>query len=249
MSEQLKRLQRTRRNMAIKAGKLLPINKGHGEGSGERELPQITGPKTIRTLGAVRSLVRSTVGHLKPVIPPGRNERFRNLIMVVLDASPLVEEVRKWSDIDVRAEVFEGFGKPTLVNFDVILTDHDPNHSELEGVSKAEQLSLGVLGEDVFERAVEAIWNNPEMAPVGIRGRVLVSSSVPTDSEESRVESDDRLEHAQEKARDAAEQQDTKDDESVLFDMRDLGYVDEAARVDDLFARYGAPRFDPTWRP
>ncbi len=249
MNEQLKRLQRTRRNMAIKAGKLLPINKGRGEGSGERKLPQITGPKTIRALGTARNFARSTIGHLRPVIPPGRNQRFQNLISVVLDTSPLVEEVREWADIDVRAEVFEGFGKPTLVSFDVVLTDHDPNHSELGDVSRPERRSLVVLSEDVLERVVEAIWDNPEMAPVGIRGRVLVSSAMSPDSEGSEVGTEGVLGDVEDRARVAAQGQDIKADESVLFDMRDLGYVDEVARVDDLFARYGAPSFDPTWRP
>lgn len=249
MSDQPKRLQRTRRNMAIRAGKLLPINKGATEEEAVRELPQITGTKTIRALGTFRDLARSTIGNLKPQIPPGRNERFRTLITGVMDASPLIEEVRNWASIEVRAEVFEGFGKPTLVSFDVVLVDHDPNHDELEGVSKAEKLSLGVLGEDVFERIIEAVWNNPEIAPVGIRGRVVISDSVDETVEAAENKVEDNKSETVEKAQAAAEKQGVKANERVLFDMRDLGYPDEAARVDDLFARHGGPASDPAWRP
>ncbi len=249
--------RRRARIKALRAGKRLPINKGSGEPSIERRLPQITGKKTIAALGAFRSMVRGAFGNLKVSVPPGRNERFESLITRVLDASPLIDDIEEILTVRVRVNVFEGFGKPTLVSFDVLIVDRSDQLDEVRddylarsnalvvsGDSSAEaedssenheQTGLGVLGSDLFDRVVSAVWNNPEMAPIGVRGRVIAVHGEVDQDEANQAES--------------LAGTDLRPNEELLFDMRDLGYVDEIARVDDLYQRYGAPAFDPLWRP
>lgn len=237
----------------IALGLGLPVNKGSGEAT-ERRLPQITGKKTIYTLGALRSMIKGMLGNIKPTVPPGRNDRFRQLIASVIDASPLTADLRQYLGVEERVEVFEGFGKPTLVSFDVMLMDPEDHldrvrdlylarrsgllepveDQQTEGLSDQEKAGLGVLGADLFDRVVAAVWNNPELAPIAIRGRVIAASE-REDEELDLPRTKNKIE--------------MRPGEELLFDMRDLGYTDEIARMDDLYARYGAPASDPGWRP
>ena len=105
----------------------------------------------------------------------------------------------------VLVEVGEGFGRPSLVSADIIVADG------------------GGGAVPMLDRVTRALWDNPEMAPVNVRARVLQSTG--GELEEPGAQSE------------------------CLADMTTIGFADEIARPDELFARYGAPASDPAWRP
>ena len=108
----------------------------------------------------------------------------------------------------VLVEVGEGFGRPSLVSADIIVADGGGGDG-------------GAV--PMLDRVTRALWDNPEMAPVNVRARVLQSTG--GELEEPGAQSE------------------------CLADMTTLGFADEIARPDELFARYGAPASDPAWRP
>ena len=108
----------------------------------------------------------------------------------------------------VLVEVGEGFGRPSLVSADIIVADGGGGDG-------------GAV--PMLDRVTRALWDNPEMAPVNVRARVLQSTG--GDLEEPGTQSE------------------------CLADMTTIGFADEIARPDELFARYGAPASDPAWRP
>jgi len=108
--------------------------------------------------------------------------------------------------------VGEGFGRPSLVSIDVVVPAGD---TLVDATAAAQAL-------DVITRAV---WNNPEMAPVSVRARVLLAHDEVDDLEASGAQTD------------------------TVVDMSALGFADEIARPDELYDRYGAPECDPSWRP
>ena len=108
----------------------------------------------------------------------------------------------------VLVEVGEGFGRPSLVSADTIVADGGGG----DGGSVP-----------MLDRVTRALWDNPEMAPVNVRARVLQSTGGELEEPGAQPE--------------------------CLADMTTLGFADEIARPDELFARYGAPASDPAWRP
>ncbi len=108
----------------------------------------------------------------------------------------------------VLVEVGEGFGRPSLVSADIIVADGGGGDG-------------GAV--PMLDRVTRALWDNPEMAPVNVRARVLQSTG--GELEEPGAQSE------------------------CLADMTTIGFADEIARPDELFARYGAPASDPAWRP
>ena len=108
----------------------------------------------------------------------------------------------------VLVEVGEGFGRPSLVSADIIVADGQGGDG-------------GAV--PMLDRVTRALWDNPEMAPVNVRARVLQSTG--GELEEPGAQSE------------------------CLADMTTIGFADEIARPDELFARYGAPASDPAWRP
>ena len=109
-------------------------------------------------------------------------------------------------------EVGEGFGRPSLVSIDVVVASSDAL-SEREAATRA------------LDAITRATWNNPEMAPVSVRARVLLAHDEVDDLEAPGVQTD------------------------TVVDMSALGFADEIARPDELYDRYGAPECDPAWRP
>lgn len=221
-----------------------------------RRLPEITSSVSLAGLELARAAVRDLFGNLKPTHRPGRDQRFRDRLVRELHGAQVVGLVGEELELEVRARVLQSFGKPTLVNFDLVILDpqnrlqharevflaHTAGRElELAGldapewhvaedgsivavdgrvISAEEQGAIAVLAADLLDRAARAMWDNPELAPVAVRGRMLAS----------RTQTD-------------------PDEETLLLDLRDIGYPDEIARVEDLFERYGAPAFDQAWRP
>lgn len=239
----------------IKAQPHLPANGVPGALS-MRRLPEITSTVSLAGLEFARAAVRDLLGNLKPTHRPGRDQRFRDLLVRDLRGAQVVGLVGEDLELQVRARVLQSFGKPTLVSFDLVILDpqnrlqharevylartagrelefaglEEPElHLADDGsvvvaggrvVTTEEQSALAVLATDLLDRAARAMWDNPELAPVAVRGRMLVG---PTQAED--------------------------DEETLLLDLRDIGYPDEIARAEDLFERYGPPAFDRAWRP
>lgn len=209
-----------------------PVNKA-GAGGVARRLPQLAGPLVIGALGvgavgagiAWRALATTRGG--------GRAQRFEDIVWSAIDeagagphtakgprpgSAPLPasgagpgggkRKGARGGAARVLVEVGEGFGRPSLVSADIIVADGGGG----DGGSVP-----------MLDRVTRALWDNPEMAPVNVRARVLQSTG--GELEEPGAQSE------------------------CLADMTTLGFADEIARPDELFARYGAPASDPAWRP
>lgn len=201
-----------------------PVNKA-GAGGVARRLPQLAGPLVIGALGvgavgagiAWRALATTRGG--------GRAQRFEDIVWSAIDearAGPRAtgsgpqkgglgggkRKGARGGAARVLVEVGEGFGRPSLVSADIIVADGQGGDG-------------GAV--PMLDRVTRALWDNPEMAPVNVRARVLQSTG--GELEEPGAQSE------------------------CLADMTTIGFADEIARPDELFARYGAPASDPAWRP
>lgn len=186
-----------------------PVNKGSA-GRVARRMPQIANPLLIGAIGVGAIGAGIAMRAMRPQRRQGRSERFRDLLLESLEASGL-------SGIEGCAvEVGEGFGKPSLVSFDVVAA---PPSSFDDAVR-------------ILETATRAAWDNPELAPIVIRGRVLRADASAGSDEGG----------AGKNAPDLPSRR-------LFADMTALGFADEIARPDELYASFGAPASDPTWRP
>lgn len=206
-----------------------PVNKAASSGLRGR-LPQIAGPLMIGALGVGALGAGIAWRALSSTRGTGRTQRFVDLVTAALDSGfPLrIDEAGAGEAVAgagvagegmaraprrvVHVEVGEGFGRPSLVSIDVVVASSDAL-SEHEAATRA------------LDAITRATWNNPEMAPVSVRARVLVAHDDATDLEAPGVQTD------------------------TVVDMSALGFADEIARPDELYDRYGAPDCDPAWRP
>lgn len=196
-----------------------PVNKAASAGLRGR-LPQIAGPLMIGALGVGALGAGIAWRALSSTRGTGRTQRFVDLATAALDSGfPLrVDEAGAGEGAAraprrvVHVEVGEGFGRPSLVSIDVVVAFSDAL-SEREVATRA------------LDAITRATWNNPEMAPVSVRARVLVAHDEVGDLEAPGAQTD------------------------TVVDMSALGFADEIARPDELYDRYGAPECDPAWRP
>ena len=196
-----------------------PVNKAASAGLRGR-LPQIAGPLMIGALGVGALGAGIAWRALSSTRGTGRTQRFVDLATAALDADFPVR-THEAGEVDgdapeprrvVHVEVGEGFGRPSLVSIDVVVASSDAL-SEHEAATRA------------LDAITRATWNNPEMAPVSVRARVLLAHDEVDDLEASGAQTD------------------------TVVDMSALGFADEIARPDELYDRYGAPECDPAWRP
>ena len=196
-----------------------PVNKAASAGLRGR-LPQIAGPLMIGALGVGALGAGIAWRALSSTRGTGRTQRFVDLATAALDSGfPLrVDEAGAGEGAAraprrvVHVEVGEGFGRPSLVSIDVVVASSD-ELSEREAATRA------------LDAITRATWNNPEMAPVSVRARVLGAHDDAGDLEAPGAQTD------------------------TVVDMSALGFADEIARPDELYDRYGAPECDPAWRP
>ncbi len=154
-----------------------PVNKAASAGLRGR-LPQIAGPLMIGALGVGALGAGIAWRALSSTRGTGRTQRFVDLATAALESDfPLHsdegvagEGVARAPRRVVHVEVGEGFGRPSLVSIDVVVTSSDAL-SEREVATRAL---------DVITRAT---WNNPEMVPVSVRARVLVAHDDADDLE------------------------------------------------------------------
>ena len=196
-----------------------PVNKAASAGLRGR-LPQIAGPLMIGALGVGALGAGIAWRALSSTRGTGRTQRFVDLATAALESDfPLRSDEGVAGEGEARAprrvvhvEVGEGFGRPSLVSIDVVVASSD-ELSEREAATRA------------LDAITRATWNNPEMAPVSVRARVLAAHDEAGDLEAPGAQTD------------------------TVVDMSALGFADEIARPDELYDRYGAPECDPAWRP
>lgn len=184
------------------------------------------GAALLRRAAAVtRALTRDW----RPAVPPGREERFARLVRSRLASSILMVEAERAGGVQIDVATRTAFGKPPLVSVDISVTQSQEKLVEERLFVSADQsfeaeeerrASYHLFLVDLLERAVQAVWDNPELAPVAVRGRIVFTGEPPE-----------------------------REVRSVRLEMTDLGYEDETARPEDLFSRLGAPASDPAWRP
>lgn len=196
-----------------------PVNKATSAGLRGR-LPQIAGPLMIGALGVGALGAGIAWRALSSTRGTGRTQRFVDLATAALESDfPLRSDEGVAGEGEARAprrvvhvEVGEGFGRPSLVSIDVVVASSD-ELSEREAATRA------------LDAITRATWNNPEMAPVSVRARVLAAHDEAGDLEAPGAQT------------------------VTVVDMSALGFADEIARPDELYDRYGAPEHDPAWRP
>ena len=196
-----------------------PVNKAASAGLRGR-LPQIAGPLMIGALGVGALGAGIAWRALSSTRGTGRTQRFVDLATAALDSGFPLRSDEGVADEGaarvprrvVHVEVGEGFGRPSLVSIDIVVASSDAL-SEREVATRA------------LDAITRATWNNPEMAPVSVRARVLAAHDDADDLEAPGAQTD------------------------TVVDMSALGFADEIARPDELYDRYGAPECDPAWRP
>lgn len=204
-----------------------PVNKGTLS-SATRRIPQIASPWAIGVLGLGALGAGIAMRAMRPPHRSGRSSRFRSLLLSGVGES-LRARVPGASPFDASVEVGEGFGKPALVSFDLSWPGGGAGASDSPG--PVPPLGPDLLAE-ALDAATRALWDNPELAPVAIRGRIIASAGIP-----------------EEGGADAGGAGAESPRVRVLADMTALGFLDETARPEDLFARYGSPASDPSWMP
>lgn len=179
-----------------------PVNKAASAGLRGR-LPQIAGPLMIGALGVGALGAGIAWRALSSTRGTGRTQRFVDLVTAALESGfPLrVNEAgdgeagtgadgapgadaRVHADGAGRAprrvvhvEVGEGFGRPSLVSIDVV-------------VSAADVLSQREAATRALDAITRVTWNNDEMAPVSVRARVLLAHDDATDLEAPGAQTD-----------------------------------------------------------
>jgi hypothetical protein len=224
----------------------MPVNKGAAGAPGGRRLPQIDNPVIVGAVGLGLLGAGAAVRTLRPRGRRGREERFRQRIAEALArgrgvpeggggaGGPGAELGLSPEDLDVRVE--ESFGRPTLVSVDVRVGR--------EGLARAAGGSAATLADavlpDLLDRIARAAWDNPEVAPVAVRGRITLDVAGGGGGDAAVAPGAGGSEAPGAPAGGGPH---------VLADMTALGFPDEIARPGDLYDRYGAPDSDPAWRP
>ena len=171
-----------------------PVNKAASSGLRGR-LPQIAGPLMIGALGVGALGAGIAWRALSSTRGTGRTQRFVDLATAALESGfPLRtneagagggsgaegvggEGGARAPRRVVHVEVGEGFGRPSLVSIDVV-------------VSAADVLSEREAATRALDAITRVTWNNDEMAPVSVRARVLVAHDDATDLEAPGAQTD-----------------------------------------------------------
>ncbi len=166
-----------------------PVNKAASSGLRGR-LPQIAGPLMIGALGVGALGAGIAWRALSSTRGTGRTQRFVDLATAALESGfPLrVDEAGDGAGVAgdgearaprrvVHVEVGEGFGRPSLVSIDVV-------------VSAADVLSEREAATRALDAITRVTWNNDEMAPVSVRARVLLAHEEADDLEAPGAQTD-----------------------------------------------------------
>ena len=159
-----------------------PVNKAASAGLRGR-LPQIAGPLMIGALGVGALGAGIAWRALSSTRGTGRTQRFVDLATAALESGfPMRANEAGGSEARaprrvVHVEVGEGFGRPSLVSIDVV-------------VSAADFLSEREAATRALDAIARVTWNNDEMAPVSVRARVLLALEEADDLEAPGAQTD-----------------------------------------------------------
>ena len=161
-----------------------PVNKAASAGLRGR-LPQIAGPLMIGALGVGALGAGIAWRALSSTRGTGRTQRFVDLATAALDSGFPLRSDEGVADEGaarvprrvVHVEVGEGFGRPSLVSIDVV-------------VSAADVLSQREAATRALDAITRVTWNNDEMAPVSVRARVLLAHDEADDLEAPGAQTD-----------------------------------------------------------
>ena len=180
MTEPHAPLREVRRWMRVST----PVNKAASSGLRGR-LPQIAGPLMIGALGVGAIGAGIAWRALASTRGTGRTQRFTDLVSSALEAAfpetfidhaatsgsrAPVEGAPGAPRRVVNVEVGEGFGRPSLVSIDVV-------------VSAADELALVEAATRALDVATRVTWNNDDIVPVSVRARVLLAHDDASDLE------------------------------------------------------------------
>lgn len=231
-----------------------PINKGMQESRPRMRLPQINSPAIVGALSVVAAAGRAVMKNLQPHLPASRDQQIRQSLLNILETATKAGALENLELLDVRVSLREAFGKPTLISADLVVLALPPtplpapNSAPLPAPPQIQTVRISSTQtsmtpetpsefflRDLFARLVERLWDNPIVAPVAIRARVVEEMREPGSA--GQPGKDEIINQADTPAT------------RTLLDMRDLGYQDEIGRPEDLYENYGAPAADPRWRP
>ena len=180
MTEPHAPLREVRRWMRVST----PVNKAASSGLRGR-LPQIAGPLMIGALGVGAIGAGIAWRALASTRGTGRTQRFTDLVSSALEAAfpetfidhaatsgsrAPVEGAPGAPRRVVNVEVGEGFGRPSLVSIDVV-------------VSAADELAHVEAATRALDVATRVTWNNDDIVPVSVRARVLLAHDDASDLE------------------------------------------------------------------
>lgn len=145
--------------------------------------PEVTNPVLVWALGVGEKITGTLTRNLRVSAPPGREKRFEMRIRNALAPSVLMDEANRVGGITITILVRESFGKPTLVSVDISLTreqmDQVRTHLLDPDQEEAQLRTYDLFLADFLERVVQEVWDNPEIAPVGVRGRLIITGENP----------------------------------------------------------------------
>ena len=136
------------------------------QGTDQISLPRVSNRLGLAALGVASLGVGAALTRLRPTDRSGRSERFQALIEDALEQS-----AQPWVCTSCQVQVNEGFGKPTMVSFFINMEAKQPIGDDAR-VEDARKL---------LELAVRTVWKNPEIAPIGIQGRLSVNGEDTVD--------------------------------------------------------------------
>ncbi len=203
----------------------------------QARLPQIRSPRILRALNMSEKIYHTLTKNLHRHLPASLDQELRHLVLEDLQHTHrALEGVRV---IDLQLKLRLAFGKPTLISADLLVEVRPADIRQIGQIPadrQQTQTPQQFFLVDLFSQLVEKLWDNPLLAPVAIRARLMqATGSTEIPSIDSNPRSTENHQHFAEP--------------TILADMRVLGYPDEIARPEDLYANFGSPAADPKWRP
>ena len=131
-------------------------------------LPRVSNRLGLAALGVASLGVGAALTRLRPTDRSGRSERFQALIEDALEQS-----AQPWVCTSCQVQVNEGFGKPTMVSFSINMEEKQPIDDDRVDCARK-----------LLEAVVRAVWKNPEIAPIGIQGRMSVNGEDTVDMQD-----------------------------------------------------------------
>ena len=126
------------------------------QGAEQISLPRISNRLGLAALGVASLGVGAALTRLRPT--------------EALIEDALEQSTPQWVCTSCQVQVNEGFGKPTMVSFSINMEEKQPIDDDRVDFARK-----------LLEAVVRAVWKNPEIAPIGIQGRMSVNGEDTVD--------------------------------------------------------------------